>query len=409
VKHRGMDFEAFCEMISYVFGIYNYPFAAVASTQQPMFNAFDKKNDGLIDFIEFAEGMNMLYKADTLMKARFIFELIDFHKMKNLGVREINKVFEMAYIDIFIDIKTVYNYFILLKNNKDKINMRDLFNNTNVMDKMHRAFDIVIDRNEDLKLYVSVLEVVHKFDIDKLRKLWDLFKIYFVKNYDNIKLSMQKKDSEASEVETMLLQNLFRNSDYLVQNEAGPFEITCQQFKIIMRELFKITDVQLLDDLFGNICGGVKYSKCLLEKFFESITYYFTCSFEMKVALVFEVYCVMRNVTEVPHDSIIDYIAKCFDIYWEFYKDAKKLVDDILDEQDIKFLNYKNLESKMIEKPRYLDSLFRFTLGKYSDINRRVEPSQVYLTYNEAEEEVKGNNIKIDKQLAIGYKNWNAK
>ena len=29
VKHRGMDFESFQDMISFVYGIYRYPFAAV--------------------------------------------------------------------------------------------------------------------------------------------------------------------------------------------------------------------------------------------------------------------------------------------------------------------------------------------------------------------------------------------
>ena len=376
---------------------------------QSLFNAFDKKKDGLIDFLEFVEGMNLLYKADTLMKSRFIFELIDFHKMKNLGVREINKVFEVAYVDVFIDIKIVYNYFILLKNNKDKINMRDLFNNTNIMDKMNKSISIVIDRNENRKMYITILEVVHKFDFDKLKRLWDLFKLYFVKNYDSIKVQMMKKDNDTSEVETMLLQNLFRNSDYMADIEQSSFELTCQQFKIIMRELFKISDVQLLDDLFGDICGGVKYSKCLLEKFFESITYYFTGNFEVKVALVFEVYCVIRNVTEVPHDSVIDYVSKLFDVYWDYYKEAKRIIDLILDEQDIKFLNYKNFESKMIEDPKQMDCIFRFSLGKYSDMSRKVDSSNIYLMYNEKEEDSEPYKLKLDKKEAIGYKNWNAK
>lgn len=373
-----------------------------------MFNYFDKKNDGLIDFEEFVDALSVIYKNDVTMKARYIFEIIDFHKLKDIGVREINKVFEIAYVDVFVDLKSVYDYFVLLKSNKDRINTRDMFNNGQLMDQMNRSFDIVLDRNEGLKLYVCILEIVHKFDINKLQKLWDLYKMYFVKNYDNIKLKLQKKDSDTREIETMLLHNLFRSSEYTEEEEVSPFELTCQQFKFVMRELFKVQDVQLLDDLFSNICGGKKYSKCRLDHFFESITFYFSCKFDVKISLVFEVYCAMRNTTEVPHDCIIDLVASMFECYWRYYEEAKKFIDDILDKQEMKFLNYKNLEAAMTNDPRKLDCIFRFTLGKYQDMRMRMQDLEHnYLTYGE--EKGNANKLKPDKTNAIGYKNWHVK
>lgn len=155
--------------------------------------------------MEFAETMDVLYKGDPILKSRYIFELVDFHKMKDIGIREINKVFEMAYIDVFIDIKIVYNYFALLKTNRDKINIKDLFTNKSIVDRMHRTIDVVLDRNEKLKLYVTILESVHGFDIFKLQKMWELYKMYFIKNYDYIKSSMLKKDEETANIQMLLL------------------------------------------------------------------------------------------------------------------------------------------------------------------------------------------------------------
>lgn len=373
-----------------------------------MFNYFDKKEDGLIDFAEFVESVSIIYKSDVILKARFVFDIIDFHKMKELGVREINKVFELAFVDVFVDLKAVHDYFVLLKTNKDKINTRDMFNNGQLMDQMNKSFDIVLDRNEGLKLYVCILEIVHGFDINKLQKLWDLYKIYFIKNYDNIKMKMQKKDTETREIETMLLHNLFRSSEYTEDEEASPFELTNQQFKIVMRELFKVQDVQLLDDLFANICGGKKYSKCRLDHFFESITFYFSCKFDVKISLVFEVYCAMRNTTEVPHDCIIDFVSSLFDSYWRCYEEAKKLIDDILDKQEIKFLNYKNLETSIVEHPHMLDSIFRLTLGKYHDMRMRQQDLDAnYLSYGDEKDVT--NKLKPEKTNAAGYKNWHVK
>ena len=79
----------------------------------------------------------------------------------------------------------------------------------------------------------------------------------------------------------------------------------------------------------------------------------------------------MRNTTEVPHDCIIDFVADLFDIYWRCYEHAKHLIDGITEKQEVRFLNYKNLETVLVDNPRMLDAIFRFTLGKYQDLKIR--------------------------------------
>lgn len=159
--------------------------------------------------------------------------------------------------------------------------------------------------------------------------MWDLFKLYFIKNFDFLKLNIKKTDGETKELEDLLLQNLFRSKDYKVEEESTPFELTCGQFKIIMRELFKVQDVQLLDNLFDKICGK-RYSKCKLEHFFESIVFYMNCSFELKVSLIFEVYCILRNTSEIPHECLLNFLNHLFEYYWKHYENAKRFMGRLL-------------------------------------------------------------------------------
>ena len=73
IKHRGIDYDGFEDFLFTLYGIKEHPYKDV------LFNFFDSKRDGLIDFIEMVEAMNIIYKGSTEQKAIFVFEMLDLY------------------------------------------------------------------------------------------------------------------------------------------------------------------------------------------------------------------------------------------------------------------------------------------------------------------------------------------
>jgi hypothetical protein len=172
-----------------------------------------------------------------------------------------------------------------------------------------------------------------------------------IKNLDDLERNEQKSD-----LEILLLQNLYRNEDYAQIFRTDPLRITCPQFKLIMIEIFNIRDVELLDNLFRELCQDctitsatdwvdnpqVKFVKnaitepeavrlakdtISLEDFFEKMAFGMEGLFEFKISIVLELQCVMKKSKTIPFQKVANIAERFFNRYYKLYMEAKQIAD----------------------------------------------------------------------------------
>lgn len=387
-KHRGIDQESFKEMLSLIYGIHRHPFAPA------LFAWMDTKGDGLIDFYEFVEGMATINLGDSQAKCRALFWMLDRQGKGSLSLPDLNRIFDLAFVDILDGLKKAHSYFSLLKTNKDKVTTKDLLNNRELMDTLETCIDIIMDRNTHLKTLVYTLQALHSFDMDKLLKLWELYRGYFQRH------GVSDKRPTLGEVEEMLMQNLYRSEEYKNEVEPSSVEMTGGQLKVLMRELFKVRDVGVVEGIFKIIGKGEMV--CPLDRLFEGIGLYLDCPFELKITLLLEIYSVLGGEDGV-HDRMIGLIDRLNSEYWAEFNRAKGMIEEIMDGNNSRFLTANLLEQAILSDPKRLDWIFRFTLGDGE--KGQMEGERKSFSTKQKSSITRGN----EPSKALGYKNWGSK
>lgn len=358
VKHRGIDYDNFQAFMYEVYGIKNHIFEGA------IFNFFDWKKEGVINFVQLLEKMNVIYKGTIEEKAAFVFEMLDIYSSEQLGLHEINYLFNICYIDPLKSLQDFFENIKHLQHEKKVINPAELYNDRSILDKWEYAFLLAVDREDDLKFYISALQLRFKFDLEKLDTFWTLHKSYIEKNYSSI---IKSKNHKKSELELLLLKNLFRRDDIseLDFDNIDPFEITKEQFKIFMIENFNISDVLLLDCIFDSMGHPPDREAIELVRFFENFALHLKGSFDFKLSLILDVYCVLGNTQNVPHLRLLNLINSRFEVLHASYRMAVETIRRIGFNTENPHVTEKQFINYMMEYPEDLDFMMRLTLGPY--------------------------------------------
>ena len=297
------------------------------------------------------------------------------------------------------------------------------------MVKWERSFDMVMDRADKLKFYVASVQKDYGFTLANLEELWNLYKGFLIKNLDELQTTKKKSD-----LEILLLQNLYRNRNYADIKEPDPLRLTCPQFKILMMELFNVRDVELLNNLFNEICYDCTITSATdwddttkdkngkfqlnteiqevketisLEDFFEKMVFTMEGGFDHKISIIMELFCVMNGTKRIPYEKVTDLTERFFNRFYKIYEDAKNVADSMGFNTE-RFVSYSHFYKVVAEEPQHMDFLFRFSIGPYDDALADRNAKKKKIRDNELKNDLEAEMLKSKKKM-IGYKQWTHK
>ena len=133
---------------------------------------------------------------------------------------------------------------------------------------------------------------------------------------------------------------------------------------MLMIEKFQIRDIFLLDNIFEEIGKEAGTESCTLSHFIERLTMHLEGPFDYKLTIIMEAYCVLSNVTEVPHQKVIDLIDFHFGLVYKAFENAKDTIREMGFKSE-KFLDLNTIVGYLNINPDKLDVISRLTLGPY--------------------------------------------
>lgn len=84
-------------------------------------------------------------------------------------------------------------------------------------------------------------------------------------------------------------------------------------------ERYQIRDVYLLDDIFEEILPPGENEHMFLVTFFEKLVMHMSGDFNLKISVIFDVYCILDKKEHTPHHRVLNLLADQFDLVYDAY------------------------------------------------------------------------------------------
>ena len=164
-----------------------------------------------------------------------------------------------------------------------------------ILPLLEKTLPIALDRMEFHRSLINELEFKFNFTMDKCEHLWNVYR--------------QTLDVDVSE-------NRKRTAEAFAAH--NPDVITKEQFKLIMLDVFKVKDAQLLNNIF--LISDVNGNGALdIREIIGNIVFWLRGSLGLKFALFFEVFGSVTGTHSVARENIMKVIGDALKVFKETF------------------------------------------------------------------------------------------
>lgn len=280
---RGMTVSNFRRFMTAIFNIEGHPFA------DDFFLFFDTNCDGLVDFYEMVVGMNRVEKGSFEDKCKFTFMMYDMAEQQVLDTMTIREVLRKSFVTQIVQLDSALA----------KLREADAWSwerfEAEILPLLDNALPIALDRMEFHKSLINEMEFRYSFTLESCEHLWNIYRP-----------SLDKGVSES------------RMRTAAAFAAHSPDTVTKEQFKLIMLDVFKVKDAQLLNNLF--IISDVKGTGSLdIREIIGNILFWVRGSLGLKFAFFFEVFGTVTGGHCVAKENLMKVIGDALKVFKECF------------------------------------------------------------------------------------------